>query len=510
MTLIDAPRRFPDGRDEMNLADFPISALQRQQLSYADGRKVDRLEFEASRYDPATRQRVQQRVTLSTSVREGLPTPADEHVILALLYVAKHGDNFATQTVKFAPSQLFDIMGWAPNGRSYGRLRAVLRRLKALTIRYENAWWDAAGRGYEEELATGIVSGYRIARQVSGPRTAGTSLESWVSWSPQFHDSLRKGNLKRLDLDVFFRLSTPTAQRMYRFLDKRFYTSPVVTMDLVEFACGHIGLTESNNVAILKRRLSPAIAELEGIRFIARVDPSERYRKVKPGVWRVEFKRAVASLPEKTTVEDPRPPQDASGSGPSANKLAAEYYRQWDPESPTVPGSRDLEIAGELLRLHGTESTELIGCLVQVTRKAWPDCRSLSGAAQKYLADALKVHRSRLRRSAARDEAEARRRQEHAEIVARREEDRRRLEVWNRLAIAEQERIRQAVLGSVGASTVPEAFVKRLCLEELGRRQRSAAANDSKTELPTLFDGLASNSKDPQTSSENGVADSQL
>jgi hypothetical protein len=523
MTLIDAPRRFPDGRDEMNLADFPISALQRQQLSYADGRKVDRLEFEASRYDPATRQRVQQRVTLSTSVREGLPTPADEHVILALLYVAKHGDNFATQTVKFAPSQLFDIMGWAPNGRSYGRLRAVLRRLKALTIRYENAWWDAAGRGYEEELATGIVSGYRIARQVSGPRTAGTSLESWVSWSPQFHDSLRKGNLKRLDLDVFFRLSTPTAQRMYRFLDKRFYTSPVVAMDLVEFACGHIGLTESNNVAILKRRLSPAIAELEGISFIARADASERYRKVKPGVWRVEFKRAVASLADKTSGEAQRLPQDTSASltdkssgeaqrlpqdnsegGPSAIQLAAEYYRQWYPESPTVPGSRDLEIAGELLRLHGTESTELIGCLVQVTRKAWPDCRSLSGAAQKYLADALKVHRSRLRRSAAREEAEARRRQEHAEVVARREEDRRRLEAWNRLPVAEQEAIRQAVLGSVGASTVPEAFVKRLCLEELGRRQRSATADDAKTELPTLFDGLASSSTDPKTSGENG------
>src|SRR3984957_8952621 len=124
MTAEDTRRRYPDGRDEMNLADFPISALQRQQLSDAEGRKLDRLEFEASRYDPATRQRVQQRVTLTSTARDGLPTPADEHVILALLYVAKHSDNFTGDTVRFAPSQLFDIMGWAPNGRSYGRLRA--------------------------------------------------------------------------------------------------------------------------------------------------------------------------------------------------------------------------------------------------------------------------------------------------------------------------------------------------------------------------------------------------
>ena len=46
----------------------------------------------------------------------------------------------------FTPRQLFDIMGWAPNSRSYDRLREVLRRLKALVIRYENSWWDITGR----------------------------------------------------------------------------------------------------------------------------------------------------------------------------------------------------------------------------------------------------------------------------------------------------------------------------------------------------------------------------
>jgi hypothetical protein len=475
MATDDTPRRYPDGRDEMNLADFPISALQRQQPSDAAGRKLDRLEFEASRYDPATRQRVRQKVTLTSSAREGLPTPADEHVVLALLYVAKHGDNFAGDTVQFAPAQLFDIMGWAPNGRSYGRLRAVLRRLKSLTVRYENAWWDAAGRGYEEEVATGIVSGYRIARQVSGPRTADTPLESWVTWSQQFHDSLKKGNLKRLDLDVFFRLSTPTAQRMYRFLDKRFYTSPVVAMDLVEFACGHVGLTATNNVAILKRRLAPAIAELEGIRFLARADPSERYRKVKPGVWRVEFKSGNAELAGKSGA-DPRalpapPPAAPDGAAPSAAALAAEYYRLWDPAAPATPGPRDLEIAGELVKLHGAEAPAVLTCLVQVTRKEWPECRTLSGAAQKYLPDALKLHRARARREAARDEAEARRRQEQAASLARQEDERRRLDAWNALPPTTREAIRQAVLAGLGGTAAPEAFVRRLCLEELARHQ---------------------------------------
>jgi hypothetical protein len=473
MTTADAPRRFPDGRDEMNLADFPISALQRQQRSDVDGRKLDRLEFEASRYDSATRQRVRQKVTLSSTARDGLPTPADEHVILALLYVAKHGDNFAGDTVRFAPSQLFDIMGWAPNGRSYARLRAVLRRLKALTVRYENAWWDAAGRGYEEEVATGIVGGYRIARQVSGPRTADTPLESWVTWSRQFHDSLRKGNLKRLDLDVFFRLATPTAQRMYRFLDKRFYTSPVVTMDLVEFACGHIGLTESNNVAILKRRLSPAVAELEAIHFIARAEPDERYRKLRAGVWRIEFKSADGATADKTGG-DRRLPQAPAGAeaARSAATLAAEFYRQWDPAAPTTPGPRDLEGAGELLKLHGPAATAVVAWLVRVTRKAWPECRSLSGAAQKYLGEAVRLYRAEARRQAARGETETRRAREQAAARSRQEEERRRLDAWNALPPAEQEAIRRSVRAALGGADVPAAFVRRLCLEELARRDR--------------------------------------
>ncbi len=309
---------YRDGRDEMNLADFPISALPRTQKSDAAGGKVDRMELTASRYDPVTRQRIPQRVTLTSTASDGLPTPADEHVILALLWVAKHADNFTEPTVRFAPSQLFDIMGWAPNGRSYTRLRNVLRRLKSLTIRYENAWWDAAGRGYEEEVATGILSGYRIARQVSGPRKPGKELVSWVTWTQQFHESLKNGNLKRLNLEVFFKLSTPTAQRMYRFLDKRFYTSPSLSMDLVEFACGHIGLTDAGNVAILKRRLTPAIDELEKIGFLAAADVSQRYQKVKAGQWRIMLQAAKEATPSRSGEggeRQPLPPSPPPRSG---------------------------------------------------------------------------------------------------------------------------------------------------------------------------------------------------
>jgi hypothetical protein len=473
MTATEARRRYQDGRDEMNLADFPISVLQRQQPSDANGQKLDTIVYESSRLDPGTRQRVSQRVTLQSSSRDGLPTPADEHVILALLYVAKHGTNFADATVHFAPGQLFEIMGWSPNGRSYRRLRGVLRRLKSLNVRYENAWWDAAGRAYEEEVATGIIAAYRIARQVSGPRRD-AELQSWVTWTPQFHESLQKGNIKRLDLELFFSLRSPAAQRMYRFLDKRFYNTPRLSLDLVEFACGHVGLTESDNVAVLKRRLAPAIAELEAVGFLRRAGAEERYQKVKAGVWRVHFQREssepVASAREE---QDPSLTLRAPTIDPAA-ALVTEFYRLRELGTSAMPGARDLEQAQALLREHGEEkATALLPLLAAVVRKEWPDCRSFSGAAQKYLPDALKLLSHELQRQTRREDEQARRRQEQEDEARRRAEQQQFraawAPAWEALADAAREAIRQAVLTRHPHLAGTRALLEEQCLRELAR-----------------------------------------
>ena len=489
MTATERKRTYHDGRDEMNLADFPISVLQRQQPSDDQGQKKDTIVYESSRLDPATRQRVTQRVTLTTSSRDGLPTPADEHVVLALLYVAKHGSNFADATVPFAPGQLFEIMGWSPNGRSYQRLRGVLRRLKSLNIRYENAWWDAAGRAYEEEVATGLLAAYRLARQVSGPRREDTELMSWVTWTPQFHESLQKGNLKRLDLELFFALRTPTAQRMYRFLDKRFYNAPKVSLDLVEFACGHVGLTECDNVAVLKRRLMPAILELEEAGFLAREAADERFTKVKAGVWRVHFRRPVGpavpdeprQCPAQPDLRDQRPAQpDLRKDEPSpAAVLAAAFYEARGMPGLT-PGPRDLEQALALLRDHGPDKARaLIPLLAKVVRAEWPDCRSFSGAAQKYLPDALKALDADRQRHSRREEDEARRRQEQEELTrqrAERHQFRAAWEpAWQALTDAEREAVRQAVLERHPLLAGTRALLEEQCWRELSRRDTLSA-----------------------------------
>ncbi|MFQ3649530.1 MAG: replication initiator protein A [Gemmataceae bacterium] len=457
------PLDLSDGRDEMNLADFPLAALTRTQKTDGE-RKLDRLEFTASRFDATLRRRVQQKVTLTSTTREGLPTPADEHVILALLHLAKHRDDFAEPTVPFYPAQLFQIMRWEPNGRSYTRLREVLRRLKAVTIRYENAWWDAEGRAYEEEMATSIIAAYKIGRQTAGPRKAEPC--SWITWGPHFYDSLRKGNLKRLDLEVFFSLRTPTAQRMYRFLDKRFYRTTELAFDLVEFACGHIGLTDPGNVALIKRRLQPALDELEQIGFLQ--PEKQRFVKVRQGQWRIVLRSTKAQQHEKkaVTTESPVAPQQSPAEPLTAEQLAWYFRHRWGAGPP--PGTRDREQARQLLQGYGTiEARAVVELLVEITRQAWPECRSLSGAISRYLPEALAARQAAIQRDKLLQEQQLRRQQER-QTALQQDQSLQTLQArWDALPAEVRAAIETRVRQRAGLA--PEMFIHRLCLDEMLR-----------------------------------------
>ena len=59
------PRPPSLGRVEMTLAEFPISVVTKIQPREKDGRKLEEISYESSIYDPTTRRRIPQRVTLS-------------------------------------------------------------------------------------------------------------------------------------------------------------------------------------------------------------------------------------------------------------------------------------------------------------------------------------------------------------------------------------------------------------------------------------------------------------
>jgi hypothetical protein len=463
----------------MNLSEFPISVLQRNQPLDQQGAKIDRVSYESSRYDPTKKQRVQQRVVLETNSRYGLPTPADENVVLALLFVAKHADNFASPSVHFSPRQLFRIMGWSPNSRSYQRLRVVLRRLKALVIRYENSWWDASDRGYEAEFATGLISEYELSRQVAGRKKGAEKPANWVRWSPHFHQSLCKGNLKKLNLEQLFSLKLPTTQRMYRFLDKRFYPRhqpPAVEMDLWDFACGHVGLARVNNVAELKRRLAPAIAELEKIGFIAAADSAARYQKIKAGVWRIRFQAGAsfaAGLPSDSEraalpLDETSAPDQASIPACPDQELAALYYQTRSGGKYAPIGPSDLTQARELIQKEGYANAQaIVTLLAQIVRRKWPDCRSFSGAASKYLHDAIQAHQQQEQRTQSRRQTTVDQARERGEAIKHMQRQRQLEARWDSLTDEHRAAIERDVLQEFPELRDRPGLLKGFCLNKL-------------------------------------------
>ena len=124
--------------------------------------------------------------------------------------------------------------------------------------------------------------------------------------------SFQSGNLKQLDLEFYLKLRLPTTKRMFRFLDKRFYRRDRLDFDLRTLACEHIGMSRSYAPTELKRRLKPALEELEQLGFLEPLSPEERYSYVKRGTWRIILIRG------RNVQAEPTPAAAGLGAGRGA------------------------------------------------------------------------------------------------------------------------------------------------------------------------------------------------
>jgi len=122
---------------------------------------------------------------------------------------------------------------------------------------------------------------------------------STFTWNDVIFESFNAGNLKRIDLGVYFNLKLATSRQMYRFLDKRFYRSAHLEFDLLQFATEHVGLSRKYDNYDLKRKLMPAIEELEEIGFIAACSQAERFRRVTTGRWMIQLTKGRGANAEK-------------------------------------------------------------------------------------------------------------------------------------------------------------------------------------------------------------------
>lgn len=283
--------RIGQGKDELNLAEFPLSAIA-ERLDDS----VKTLVFEDKIFDTGRGVTVTRQLTITASEEYGLPTALDDEVILGLVQLSKL-TNFADRRVSFSRYQLLKVLGWKINTRNYERLETSLKRWLGVTLYYKNAWWDREEKSWVDEDFHIIdnVTLYDRERAARRRESGQSSLPlSSFTWNEVLFRSFNNGNLKSLDFDFYKNLESSIAKRIYRFLDKRFFHRKRWEFDLKEFSWEHIGLARSYDTANLKRKLIPAIQELERSQFLKPMPPEQRFQKAVSGTWWVFFERQRA------------------------------------------------------------------------------------------------------------------------------------------------------------------------------------------------------------------------
>jgi hypothetical protein len=282
-------------KDELNLAEFPIAALTDR---VPDGQTTLVFEDKLERRDSPP---IVRRLTIMGTHKHGLPTSLDDEVLVGLIQLTKRRSNFTDARVQFSRYELIELLGWPQSGQSYRRIEEALHRWVGVVLMYENAWWDNVAKSWVDEnfhVLDNVTLYDRERRRSSGRwgRSGKAPLPlSSFRWNEVIFQSFQSGNLKQLDLEFYLRLRLPTTKRMFRFLDKRFYRRTRLDFDLRTLACEHIGMSRSYAPTELKRRLKPALEELEQHGFLEPLSSEERYSYVKRGCWRILFIRGHAA-----------------------------------------------------------------------------------------------------------------------------------------------------------------------------------------------------------------------
>jgi hypothetical protein len=275
---------LPLGKDELNLAEFPI-ALLGEKAPHG----VRTLEFRDQIFDGGKKKLLNRKLTIEGSETYGLPTAKDDEVVLALIQLSKR-TRFNERTIYFTRFELINLLGWSNTGQSYSRVELSLRRWVSVTLHYENAWWDKS----EQRWTSGafhVIDEFELNDgRESTPQM--TPLASRVVWSSRVFGSFVEGHLKNIRYDIYVKLRSAISKRMYRFLDKRFHHAESCSFDLKNFAHEHVGLSRSyRDCGKLKEKLDVGVKELEAIGFLEPTAGEERYRNEGRGLWRVTFTR---------------------------------------------------------------------------------------------------------------------------------------------------------------------------------------------------------------------------
>lgn len=240
----DLPPPTNRAKDEMNLAEFPFCQLSDKTTDT----KVLAFSYDSVQEDGTI---IRREWRVEGGAECGLPRPIDEDVYVGLMLLTSR-QGFESQKITFTIYELLEVLGWDKSGKSYSRIRASLRRLRNLSIEAVNAFKDNQTKRYEKYLGFGIIDDYEISTGTSLDNTLAfddtevPAGKSYIRWNVRLFKSFKDGYIKNLDHEFYRTLKSTISKRLYRFLDKKFYFGPEITIDVIQLGYEHIGLSRQS------------------------------------------------------------------------------------------------------------------------------------------------------------------------------------------------------------------------------------------------------------------------
>lgn len=282
----------PLGRDELNLAEFPITLLADRAP-----RGVKTVTYKDTITDKGTGKLVEREVLITGSDAYGLPTAHDDDVIVALMQITWFQTRFESANVNFTRYELAKMIRWGTDGRTYKRINASLNRWLGVSLYYDKAWWDPSKnlwRSVKFHILDNVVL-----------TSKGDTDVCMVKWNDVMLASFAARFIRPIDTDLYFSLKSSIAKRLFRYLDKHRYHGRF-SFDLNTLAFQKLGMSVNYDTGQIKRKLKGAIDELVAAKFLKELADDKRYQRKRAKVWTIFLPAYTTpqSVPRATTAAD--------------------------------------------------------------------------------------------------------------------------------------------------------------------------------------------------------------
>ena len=248
--------------------------------------------------------------TVTPGNADRLPGPFDSDVYVALCQLFNAAKRPDSRTVQTTYGELAELMHRDRGGSTYEAITGALERLVQVSIRAVQTW-------REGEYTAAVKTAHLVEAVEIGIRRDKNenSTRIRVRLSEEVAESMAAGNFRLLNASEYFALQTPTARRLYRYLDYRRWRG-AKRLTNVSFSLKQLAEelpVDRSSPSLIKRTLDPAHAHLieHGLLKSAEYEEHAVPGKKRPAVWVAYHFREPELLPspQPLGVDSSRPPQ---------------------------------------------------------------------------------------------------------------------------------------------------------------------------------------------------------